>query len=72
MPERIAAIAPVLAARWARLRLFPAVFFPFGATLGVGAVVRAAILAVLRGGHQWRGVVYSTRQMRGNNRLRLP
>lgn len=68
----LALLSSLLAARWARVRLVPAIFFPLGVTLAVGAVARAAILAALRGGHQWRGVVYSTKELQKGNRLKFP
>ena len=68
----LAVVTSALCASWARVRPLPAVLFPIGVVLGVGAIARGAALAMWRRGHHWRGVIYDTRQLRENDRLRFP
>ena len=68
----LALFTALLTARWVAMPLLPAALFPLGLLLCVATVARAAVLAAWRGGHTWRGVLYSNDDLRAGNRLKFP
>lgn len=68
----LALLTALLTARWAAMRLLPAACFPLGLLLCLVIVARAAVLAAWRGGHTWRGVLYTNEELRAGNRLKFP
>jgi len=58
--------------RWLGRRAWTALLAPVGSLLMAYFVVRAAAMALARGGVEWRGTRYPTRQLRENMRFRFP
>jgi glycosyltransferase involved in cell wall biosynthesis len=64
----IAVATQVAVARWCRRPLLPALFVPFGSAVLVAAGVRSMVLALRRGGIEWRGTRYSLDTLRRGRR----
>jgi glycosyltransferase involved in cell wall biosynthesis len=62
--------AQALLARWLGRRPWVAILAPIGQTLLVWFALRAAWLALWRGGVAWRGTLYSVRELREGSRMR--
>jgi len=63
--------ASALEARWSRRALLPALFAPFGFVLLGAMVLRAGVLGHRLGGIEWRGVVYPSGLLRGEQRFEM-
>jgi hypothetical protein len=57
--------------RWLAQPGGPALLFPFGAVISTVMMVRAAILALVRGGVPWRGTFYRLEDLHRGSRFRL-
>ena len=57
--------------RWAGRPLLPALFQALGDFLMVLFMIRAGVLAVARGGIQWRGTRYPLDELRRGRRFKL-
>jgi hypothetical protein len=57
--------------RWSRLPAWPALFPPAGMALLAIAMMRSAVLALVRGGVVWRGTFYATKTVRAGGRIGL-
>jgi Glycosyl transferase family 2 len=55
--------------RWSGLPLWPALFAPVGMLLLAVAMMRSAVLALVRGGVRWRGTFYPTKVVRAGGRI---
>lgn len=64
----IAVATQVAVARWCRRPLLPALFVPLGSAVLVAAGVRSMVLALLRGGIDWRGTRYPLDALRRGRR----
>jgi hypothetical protein len=57
-------------ARWMRHRWLPVLLAPIGVAIFGWATLRAAVLALVRGGVSWRGTFYRTAELRAGSRFR--
>lgn len=65
----LASVTGVVAARWLRNPVGPAVFSVLGTVLIAAVLVRSSVLAWKRGGVVWRGTFYPTAAVRAGRRL---
>ena len=61
----------VVVARWSGKRAGPALFAPVAVLVLAGMLVRAGVLAALRGGVRWRGTFYRSEALRAGSRYRV-
>jgi len=59
-------------AKWSNMPMLPAFFFPLGAIIFTGMLLRAGWVGWRRDGIVWRGTYYSCEVLREGKRFRLP
>jgi hypothetical protein len=62
----------ILVSRWTRWSVWPGLFFPIGALVTAGLLLRSCWLGVRRGGAMWRGTVYTRQQLDAGRRVWIP
>jgi len=67
----LALAVSVVMNRWMAQAVGPALLFPLGVVLNCGMLIRAAVLALIRGGIPWRGTFYRLDELRRGSRYRL-
>lgn len=65
----VTAVVSAALGRWCGLPLWPALFAPVGMLLLAVAMMRSALLALVRGGVKWRGTFYPTKVVRAGGRI---
>lgn len=63
--------AALVQSRWARRPLLPALFAPLGLLIAAFMVARAGVLGRRQGGIEWRGVLYPSEMLRGQQRFEM-
>src|SRR4051794_19245886 len=67
----VAVTVSVVGNRWMGQPVFPALWVPLGTLVGAALMLRAALLALWRGGIYWRETFYSLDVLKAGSRLRL-